>query len=303
MPACREEIMKSTAPQQILKDHIRPITVGIIFLLTYAPTLIWLWDRWFSRDSYYSHGILVPFVTVYLIWQKREELAKLKAKKSPWGLALIILGISIHLVSSVFRVYFSSGFSMLIVLAGLVLYFYGSRIFRKILFPIAFLFFMMPLPLVVIINISFQMKIFAAEISERVLNGIGLDAVREGSIIRMTHAYVVVDDVCSGLRSLIALTALGSIFAYWLNVPVISLAAAGSLFTYWMKAPMPRRVLLFLSTIPIAIITNVCRIVLLSTVSEIWGPKYAIGFLHDATGFLVFALAFVLLYAAARLLE
>lgn len=261
------------------------ITLAGIFLLAYVPTLIWMWDRWFAKDSYYSHGILIPFVSGYLIWQKRKELASIEPKRSPWALPLIILGMLVHIFSSVFRVYFTSGFSMLIVIPGLILYFYGSKILKKIWFPVAFLIFMVPAPLVVIANISFKMKIFAAKIATVLLNNMGLIAVREGSLIKMPHAYVVVDDVCSGLRSLISLTALGSIFAYWMNANIL------------------KRIILFLSTIPIAIVTNVFRIIFLSSIAEIWGPEYAVGFTHDFSGFLVFAMAFILLFAVGRLLE
>lgn len=277
--------------------------ISLIFLLTYIPTFIWMWDRWWARDSYYSHGILVPFVTGFLIWQKREELKKIKIQESPWGLRLIILGIIIHMISAVFRIYFSSGFSMLIVLCGFILYFFGTEVFKKVWFPVAFLFFMMPLPMVVITNLSFKLKLFAANIATVLLNNMGILAIREGSVIRMRHAYVIVDDVCSGLRSLISLTALGSIFAYWLNVPIVTLAATSSMFAYWIKAPITKRIILFLTTIPIAIITNVCRVLVLSLVSEIWGAEYATGFVHDATGFMVFALAFILLLGVTKLIE
>lgn len=270
---------------KIIKDHFKELLVAVIYIATYVPTLIWMWDRWFARDSYYSHGILIPFVTIFLIWQKKDELASIAKKSSSWGLPLIIVGILIHIFSSLFRIYFSSGFSMIIVLIGLILYFYGSAVLRKIMFPVIFLVFMMPVPLVVISNISFKMKIFAAEIAAIMLNKMGLVAIREGSIIKMQHAHVIVDDVCSGLRSLISLTALGSIFAYW------------------MDSSMVRRVLLFLSTIPIAIITNVFRVIFLSVVSEVWGPQYASGFIHDLSGFLVFGVAFLLLYAAGKVLE
>jgi len=101
----------------------------------------------------------------------------------------------------------------------------------------------------------------------------------------MRHAQVIVDDVCSGLRSLISLMALGSIFAYW------------------MKSTMTKRGILFLTTVPIAILTNVFRVIFLSSVAEIWGVQYATGILHDISGFLVFALAFVLLYVMGRILE
>jgi exosortase len=276
------KIMKSI---NLAKKHLPELIVGSLFLLSYLPTFLWMGDRWFAKDSYYSHGILVPFVTGYLIWQRRKDLARTSKKSSALAVPLVISGVLIHLGSSIFRVYFTSAFSILIVLAGIILHFYGVKILRKIVFPLSFLFFMMPLPLIVIVNISFQMKLFAAEIARKVLQEMGFVVMREGSIIRMQHAYVIVDDVCSGLRSLISLAALGSIFAYWL------------------KAPMWRRVLLFFSTIPIAVVTNVCRVVFLSAVSEIWGPQYASGFVHDLTGFLVFALAFVMLYAVMKLME
>ncbi len=256
-----------------------------IFILTYIPTLLWMWDRWFARDSYYSHGVLVPFVSGFLIWQMRKELSEIRPKPSPWGVPLIIVGLIVHLASSLFRIYFTSGFSMLVVLTGLVLFIYGSKIFKKILFPICFLIFMIPVPLVVITNISFKMKIFAAQIATAALNGMGLIAVRSGSVLKMQHTYVVVDDICSGLRSL------------------ISLAALGSMFAYWMKGPMYKRVILFCSTIPIAIATNVMRIIFLAFISEVWGAKYAVGFVHDLSGFMVFALAFILLYAVGKVLE
>lgn len=256
-----------------------------IFILTYTPTFIWMWDRWFARDSYYSHGILIPFVTGFLIWQMRGELAEIHPKRSRWGMPLIIIGLCVHLVSSLLRVYFTSGFSMLMVIAGLILFLYGSQMLKRITFPICFLMFMIPVPMVVIANISFKMKIFAAQIATAALNNMGLPAVRAGSILKMQHAQVIVDDICSGLRSLISLMALGSIFAYW------------------MKAVMFKRILLFLSTIPIAIVTNVIRVIFLASVSEIWGPEYATGFVHDLSGFMVFALAFVLLYAVGKVLE
>ncbi len=267
------------------RDQWKVITAGVIFILAYIPTIMWMWERWFARDSYYSHGILVPFVTGYLIWTMKEELKNIPLKESVWGIRLIIFGVILYFLSSIFRIYFSSGFSMLFVFYGLILYFLGWEIVKKTFFPLFFLVFMIPLPEVTITNMSFQLKMFAAKIAAITLNNMGIPSIQEGSIIMMKKAHVVVDDVCSGLRSLITLTALGSIFAYW------------------MKGSMIRRVILFLSTIPIAVITNVCRVVLLASISEIWGAQYAEGFVHDATGILIFVIAFILLYATGKLLE
>lgn len=271
--------------QKLLTRYYREAIVGVFLLLTYLPTFLWMWDRWFAKDSYYSHGVLIPFVSGYLIWQKKDEIFKTPFVSSRWGMPLLIGGIVLHLLSSMFRIYFSSGFAFLLSLIGLILHFFGARVLRVIAFPVAFLLFMVPLPLVVITNISFRMKLFAAQIANNILNGMGLHAVRQGSVIYLQHTQVVVDDVCSGLRSLISLTALGGIFAYWLKGP------------YW------KRILLFVSTIPIAVLTNVCRVVFLSFVSEVWGAQYAIGFIHDASGFLIFALAFIMLWVVSQLLE
>ena len=267
------------------KKEISLLITGVLFILTYVPTFLWMWERWFVRDSYYSHGILIPFVSGFLIWQQRSELVRLPHTPSRWAVPLITTGLAIHLISSVLRVYFSSGFSMIIVLTGLILYFYGSEVLKKVSFPVAFLVFMVPVPLVVISGISFKLKIFAAELAKEMLNDLRLPAIRVGSMIKMRHTYIMVDDVCSGLRSLISLTALASIFAYWI------------------KGGMAKKAIVFLSSIPIAIITNVFRIALLSFISEVWGAQYATGFTHDFSGFLVFALAFVLLFMMVKLLE
>jgi len=259
--------------------------VGIFVLLIYVPSFLWMWDRWFARDSYYSHGILIPFVTAFLIWQKRDVLKKIKPETSPWGLRLFFLGIAIHLLSALFRVYFSSGFSLIIVLFGLTLHFYGSKAFKEVFFPISFLAFMIPLPMLVITNLSFRLKIFATQIAVGALNNMGLFCVQHGSTIAMRHAYVVVEDACSGLRSLITLMALGSLFAYW------------------MKSSFLKKAILFVSTIPVAVITNVGRIIFLSFVSEIWGTQRAMGPIHEASGIIIFLGAFCLLYVVQKVIE
>jgi len=271
--------------RELVRKKSLEIFAGITVLLAYAPIILWMWDRWFARDSYYSHGVLVPFVTAYLIWQKKDALSRLTPTRSSWGIALIASGILLYILSSIFRVYFTSGFSLLLVLFGLVLHFYGPVITREIAFPLGFLFFMFPLPLVLVVGLSFKMKLFAATIAANVLKGMGIYAQQEGSIIIMRTAYVIVDDVCSGLRSLISLMALGSIFAYWLKGHII------------------KRVFVFFMTVPIAVVTNVFRIVVICLVAEIWGPQYTVGLVHTLAGLSVFALAFLLLFILVKLLE
>ncbi len=273
--------------QKIIKIYSRELIVAVVFLLAYAPIFVWMWNRWFAPDSYYSHGILVPFVTGYLIWLNRDTLKNVEKRQGEMvGMVMLAFGIFALILSSFLRSYPAGALTMIVVLAGLIITFFGTRVMKTIAFPIAFLFFMIPLPEYMITKISFNMKIFAAQIATDILNNhLRIPALREGSLIKMRSAYVMVDDVCSGLRSLISLSALGSVFAYW------------------MKRPMYKRILLFLLTIPIAIITNVVRVILLATISEVWGPQFATGLTHDISGFLMFALAFVLLYATAKVIE
>ncbi|MGE5280662.1 MAG: exosortase/archaeosortase family protein [Deltaproteobacteria bacterium] len=260
--------------------------IALLLLLVYSPTLAWMVDRWGAHDSYYSHGYLVPFVSLYLLWIRRETLARMELKPAGWGLLLVFAGLLVHLASALLRVYFTSAFSMLLVIAGLVIAFCGMAILRETLFAILFLGFMMPLPLVAIVDITFSMKIFAAKAAAKLINAMGIRAILDGSVIRMRHTHVIVEDVCSGLRSLISLLALGAVVAY--------LSA---------KLTRLKKIIVFLAAGIIAVLANIVRIVFMAVTSEIWGAKFTEGFLHTLSGLLVFVVAFLGLIILVKELE
>lgn len=269
-----------------LKRHQNEIIVGILLLIAYMPIILWMQQRWFAEDSYYAHGILVPFVSLLLVLEKREELRKLAYVPSAWSFRFFILGIIIYWMSAILHIYFLASFSMIIILASLVLHFYGKTTFRYVLFPLMFLVFMVPLPLIVVAAISFKLKIMAAKIATGMLNFFHLpSSLQEASLIKMRHSYVVVEDACGGLRSLISLTALGAVFAFR------------------MRGRLLKKIIIFISAIPIAVLTNAARIVFLAAVGEIFGTKYTSGPLHNISGYMVFTFAFLLLYSLKKLLE
>lgn len=267
------------------QDLIKLLTISLLTIIAYIPTFIWMIDRWMEKDTYYSHGFLVPFISAFIIWLKKDNFSKLKIKPLNSGWIFFIIGMSIHAISALWRVYFSSGFSLILVLIGLVLLFLGKDFLRQLMFPILFLFFMIPLPLVVIANISFKLKIFAAAISTKIINGLGVPAIRDGSIIRTMHSYLVVEDPCSGIRSLIALIALGALMAYFSNIS------------------KTKKAILFIFSIPIAISSNIIRITSLSLASEMYGAKLATGLFHTVMGVLVFVFAFLGLLLIGKVLE
>jgi exosortase len=234
-----------------------------------------MWDRWFVEESYYSHGILIPFVSMFLILFKKDELKGIKVMPNKVGLALIGTALLMHLSSSFVKVYFTSGLSLIVLIMGLVLYFLGTVYFLKFLYPILFLLFMVPMPMVFVADVSVKLKLFAAQSATFILNHIGIYAARDGSTIKTLRSYLMVEGPCSGIRSLISLFSLGV------------------LVVYFMKGGWIRKSILVLLTIPIAIAANIFRIVLLASVSEIYGEKFAMGWFHSFSGFLLFFVALI----------
>jgi len=264
------------------------IKLGILFLLViaaYIPTFQWMFIRWTVRDTYYSHGFLIPFISFFIVWLKRGELKKLKFIPTKSGWVLFLSSIILHLLCVRFRVSFLSGFALIPVIMGLILLVLGKEFLKQLFFPVLFLAFMVPLPEVVIANLSFRLKIFAAQIATFFIRAFGVAAIREGSVIRTAHSYIMVEDPCSGIRSLVALIALGALMAYFSNLS------------------KTKKVILFISSVPIAIATNVVRIVALSLASEMYGTKLALGLFHNIMGILVFVLAFFGLVLIGKILE
>ena len=259
--------------------------LAALLLWVYAPAFWWMADRWWAADSYYSHGLLIPFISAGLLWQKRHELAGCAFASSRWGFFLIVLGLLLQIFSAVWRIYFASAFSLLIVLAGLVLAVGGIPLWEKVWFPWAFLLFMIPMPLALIAQASLQLKLWAASASARVVQWFGIPVMQDGSVLYLPHGTVLVEDLCSGLRSMIALVALGV------------------LFTYLTKTTRAKRFLLLAATVPIAVGANILRISIVSLVSEVYGYQWATGIFHDALGFVAFFFAFGLLWLLSRWLR
>lgn len=268
-----------------MKNFIKFASCVLLLLIAYIPTILWMADRWFAKESYYGHGFLIPIVSLVITWQKRDILKKIKPAGAIAGLWIIMACLLVHIICAALKVYFISGFSFVLAIYGLILFFFGKKMTNALIFPTLFLLTMIPLPLVVVGNLTVKMKLFAAQASTFMLNHIGFPCVRDGSVIKMPNSYIAVEAPCSGLRSLISLLTLGLLFSYVIKVSLL------------------KKTILFLSSIPIALASNIFRIILLAAVNDLYGEKVAMGFFHDFTGFLVFAVAFTGLYGVSRALE
>ncbi len=252
---------------------IKFVIIFILLVITYLPTFKWMIERFEGAESYYSHGYLVPFITLGLIYWKREKLKQLKAASSGIDLLLIAAALLTHAAGLILKIGFVSGASLLMALFGLSLYLGGAAITKELFFPVSFLIFMVPMPRMLTIHISFKMKLLAAQAGTVLINWLGITAVRHGSIVHLPNTSLTIGSPCSGLRSLIALCGLGALFAYVADLPRF------------------KKAILFLASIPLAFGANILRITMLLWVARKYGHEVATGKFHDYSGMFVFVFA------------
>jgi exosortase A len=259
------------------------ILVACLALL-YFRILQGLASDWIHMPDF-SHGFLIPIVSFYLVYERRKELSILSPSTAWTGFGLIVFGILLLLLGNLAAEYFTMRFSMLVVLGGIVLFLLGKEFFKTLIFPIIFLIFMIPIPSVLMDRITFPMQLFASKVAAKSLYLIGIPVLREGNIILLANTSLEVAEACSGIRSLISLLALSVVYAYFSQKTTL------------------KRVLLILSTFPIAIIANAARVTGTGILAHHYGDKVAQGFFHGFSGWILFVVAFVCLFIVGGLLS
>ena len=250
----------------------------------YRPVLVNLVRQWWD-DPNYSHGFLIPPMIAYLVWERRERLAGLTAAPALLGLAVLIGGVGLFALGNVAAELFTMRISLLVILVGLVLYLLGREHLKVLAFPILFLLFMIPPPTIVFNAIAFPLQLFAARTATASLDLLGVPVLREGNLITLANTTLEVAEACSGIRSLITLLALAATYAYFTQRG------------FW------RRGVLFISAVPIAIVANAGRVAGTGVLAQFLGERVAQGFFHTFSGWLLFAVAFILLFAEGFLLN
>lgn len=255
------------------------VMVPAVFVL-YLPVLSGLADDWWN-DPDYSHGLLVPLVSLYFVWERREKLKQLSVAPDYHGLWLLLGGIGLLTLGNAGSELFLMRISLIVSLAGLVVILSGIKILKALLFPVGFLFFMIPFPAIVFNAIAFPLQLFAAQTAAFCLQTIKIPVLREGNLIYLATSIMDVTEACSGIRSLMSLAALGTVFAYLTQKTVL------------------KRALMMASTIPISIFSNAFRVAGTGILAQYVGEEAAQGFYHTFTGWLVFIVAFIMLLCVA----
>lgn len=235
------------------------------------------WQWW--NDENYSHGFLVPLFSGFLIWQRRGQLAALAPDGSWLGLPVLLAGVGMLILGELGAENFLARSSLIVILAGLVMFHLGTAIFRLLAFPLVFLLFMVPLPATVFYAVASPLQSLAARNAASMLDLLGVPVLLDGNVIHLSQISLGVTEACSGIRSLISLLAVAVAWAS-LTIPGIC-----------------GKILLVVATVPITVVANAGRVVVTGLIGQSFGVQYARGFFHSFSGWVIFLFAFVCLLA------
>ena len=286
----------------------KPIAVVAAVLFGYASVLVKLGNQWWV-DENYSHGLLIPFIIGYILWSERERLGS--AVKRPailWGGALVILSVLMLWAGTAGSELFMQRTSLVVMLAGIALYFWGWNILRLALVPLLLLALAIPIPAIIFNQIAFPLQLFASRCAVWAMRALDIPVLRQGNIIELmplnstvTKKLEVVE-ACSGIRSLMTLLTLAVVFAYFTH-PRDKDRQGGGLLAALKRYGTWRSLILVLSAVPIAIITNAGRVSGTGILARYYGTEVADGFFHEFSGWVVYIAAFLLLFALGWALD
>ena len=294
--------------------RIVPISAALIF--AYATVLMKLGTDWWT-DENYSHGLLVPFIIGFILWSQRERLIAVAGRPATlWGVAAVVAALLSLWAGTAGAELFMQRISLVLMLAGIAVYFWGFRLLQLLIAPLFLLVLAIPIPAIIFNKIAFPLQLFASRCAVWAMSMFDIPVLRQGNVIelmplgaRETKKLEVVE-ACSGIRSLMTLVTLAVVFAYFTHPrgksgdgdnssPSILAAAISKLKNYgfWRSG------LLVLSAVPIAIFTNALRVSGTGILARYYGTQVADGFFHSFSGWVIYVVAFLMLFGVGWLLD
>ena len=275
---CRTHSWRKLHPHHYIKILIIGGLIGYLFRIEISQIV----GQWLT-DSSWSHGFLIPLFSLYFINRKRDQILSLQAKPCYLGLLFLVLAIGFYILNR----FSPSGYeylcriSIVTTLASVVLFLGGWSLMKYTWLPIGFLMFAVPLPERFYKALTIPMRQWAAVVASGLLNLVpNLNATANGVVIDVLYKGKLLDpaldvaEACAGMRLLMAFLALGVVMAYL------------------HERPLWQRIVLMISTIPIAIFCNIVRVTITGFIYVFIHPKYAQGIYHDMLGMAMLPLAF-----------
>jgi exosortase len=292
-----------TAPDKVVTDIVasngavrtvaRPVNPRLAWLalgvtvlgalVLYAPLVAGMAAEWSEFPSL-SHGFAVPVISAYLLWRRRDRLAKLPIEGSILGLPLIVFALAMLVIGSLGGEPFVARLSLPLVLFGAVWFLMGGPVTRQAWVPIAYLAFMIPLPYLTLRALTYQSRLFDAGITAQALGWLGIPVLRDGVMLHLPNMTLEVADDCSSVPAIAALLALGAAYAQMQSRPT------------WVRA------LLTISAAPLGLLSNIIRLILTSVSAYYFGPIALNNVIHKFNGTSVFLATVLLLVLLDTLL-
>ena len=283
--------------KELLNIAFVSILIGFLYVLFHLfgntvenvdskSAFVWMIYRWNDTESFgadYSHGYLIPFVSLAAVWHKKKELKAASKQICTLGLYIIIAALILHWLGAKMQQTRISLISLIMLIWSVPLYFYGWNVAKLLIFPCSYLIFCVPLNF--LDGLSGPLQRVATDISFVMLTNLGIECEKIGTQLISPYFQLNVEAPCSGLRSLLAMTALTAVYAFYTQKGLI------------------KKWLLFLTSIPIAVAGNIGRIISIALVSITAGQQFGAGLHHDWSGYVLFSLAISLMIAFGRLLQ
>jgi len=317
----KEPLMSAPFSIPAPKHFWRVLAISSALVFIYATVLVKLGHNWWT-DENYSHGLLIPFIIAYIVWSQRERFARAVQRPAMiMGLITVLLALLTLWAGTAGAELFMQRISLVVMLAGTVLYFWGFGLLRLLIVPLFLLLLAIPIPAIVFNKLAFPLQLFASRCAVWAMMAFDIPVLRQGNVIELMPRGAIetkkleVVEACSGIRSLMTLVTLAVVFAYFTHSnprgenpsddstpkgPSRSPSRVVSLLkSYWFW----RSAVILLSAIPIAIFTNALRVSGTGVLAHYYGTKVADGFFHSFSGWVIYIVAFLMLFGVGWILD
>ena len=245
------------------------------FLFAFFPTLKNLISAWSNSDEF-SHGFFIIPISIFIVWQKRATLKEIPIKPANWGLGIVMLSLLLYLLAHLAEIKTLSSISIVVLMGGVVIYLWGLQIFKELMFPLFFLFFMIPVPSQIYSYLTIPLQLIVSQMSAGLAQLISIPLYREGNVISLPDYTFHVVRACSGLRSMLSIMCLAAVFGY---LTLRSNALRG---------------ILLISGIPVAVLVNIVRVFLMIAIYYYFNYDLSHGSVHTLFGMIIFLIALIM---------
>lgn len=268
-------------------DHNQTYAVALVLAAmaaVYWPVLTGLVGAW-NTDDNYSHGFFIVPLALYFSWERRQAILDAPVHPTWVGFGVMAASLLLLVGGLLGAELFLSRISIIGALAGAILFLFGWPRLRILLFPLAFMLLMIPLPAIIFNKIAFPLQLVASHVGEAGISAMNIPILREGNVLILANATLEVAEACSGIRSLVSLFTLGIVFGYFVD-----------------RRPWVRGVIA-VSAIPVAILANGLRVASAGWAAHNYGTAGVEGLFHEFSGWVVFVVAFLMMLGFQRLLQ